>query len=174
VPAYQPCASPNSTHGSPLAFSSCSPPSASSGELTLGTPDANGSPANGLAWVLLVARTGDAAVKVVMRDVRKAANLSDYTGAVAVASDIRITDRNNTPSPGGPGPGTVQSWPLHIPVTDCNLNTTVNAVYPGAITAGRRGIWQLGQVQVYDGGADGLASTTGDNTLFLTQGIFIP
>jgi hypothetical protein len=29
-------------------------------------------------------------------------------------------------------------------------------------------------VQVYDGGADGVASTTADNTLFMDQGIFIP
>jgi len=27
---------------------------------------------------------------------------------------------------------------------------------------------------VYDGGADGLASTTGDNTLFMDEGIFAP
>jgi hypothetical protein len=29
-------------------------------------------------------------------------------------------------------------------------------------------------VRVYDGGADGLASTTGDNTLFAVQGVFAP
>ena len=31
-----------------------------------------------------------------------------------------------------------------------------------------------GQVQVYDGGADGDADTPGDNTLFLSQGVFVP
>ena len=36
-----------------------------------------------------------------------------------------------------------------------------------------RSIWQLGQVQVFDGGADGQASTT-PNTLFATQGVFVP
>ena len=36
-----------------------------------------------------------------------------------------------------------------------------------------RAIWQLGQVQVLDGGADGVASTT-PNTVFAEQGIFVP
>jgi hypothetical protein len=33
---------------------------------------------------------------------------------------------------------------------------------------------ELGQVQVYDGGSDGVAATTADNTLFMDQGIFVP
>jgi hypothetical protein len=36
-----------------------------------------------------------------------------------------------------------------------------------------RAIWQLGQVEVLDGGADGVVSTT-PNTTFLRQGLFIP
>ena len=42
VPAYDPCTAPNSTHGAPLAFSSCTPPQQASAHLTTGTPDANG------------------------------------------------------------------------------------------------------------------------------------
>ena len=42
VPAYQPCTAPNSTHGAPLSFSSCTPPQLASDHLTTGTPDANG------------------------------------------------------------------------------------------------------------------------------------
>ena len=42
VPAYEPCTSPNRTHGPPLAFPSCSPPVQTSDFLTVGTPDANG------------------------------------------------------------------------------------------------------------------------------------
>jgi hypothetical protein len=45
---------------------------------------------------------------------------------------------------------------------------------PGAVLEGKRAIWQLDQVKVYDGGSDGLASTTADNTLFMDQGIFVP
>jgi hypothetical protein len=42
------------------------------------------------------------------------------------------------------------------------------------VTGGGRAIWELGQVQVLDGGADGLASTPGDNTVFERQGVFVP
>ena len=55
----------------------------------------------------------------------------------------------------------------------CAVNTTANAVAPGAITSGDRTIWQLGQLEVYDGGTDGDAETDG-NTVFLRQGIFVP
>jgi hypothetical protein len=52
--------------------------------------------------------------------------------------------------------------------------TTVNAVVAGAVVGGRRTIWELGQVKLYDAGADGVASTTGDDTLFMVQGVFTP
>ena len=56
------------------------------------------------------------------------------------------------------------------------LQTVLNAdtLVPGSVKENLRTTWQLGQVQVYDGGSDGLASTTGDNTLFETQGVFVP
>ena len=45
------------------------------------------------------------------------------------------------------------------------MSTTFDAVMPGAVPEGKRSIWQLGQIEVYDGGSDGLAATAG-NTLF--------
>jgi hypothetical protein len=68
------------------------------------------------------------------------------------------------------------SFPVTVPCSagTCSVATTANAVVPGALVAGQRAIWQLGQVKVYDGGADGVASTTGDNTLFMVEGIFVP
>jgi hypothetical protein len=53
------------------------------------------------------------------------------------------------------------------------VSTTFNAVAPGAIVAGVRSIWELGDVKVFDGGPDGLASTA-PNTLFERQGVFVP
>jgi hypothetical protein len=47
-------------------------------------------------------------------------------------------------------------------------------VLPGVVPQGRRSIWELGPIQVFDGGADGLASSSGDNTLFAEQGLFAP
>ena len=39
---------------------------------------------------------------------------------------------------------------------------------------GSRAVWQLGNVQVDDGGSDESATTTADNRLFETQGLFVP
>jgi hypothetical protein len=185
VPAYERCTSPNRTHGSPLSSGSCAPPTQTSSQLTVGTPDANGQGAKLQSKILYGVGGGDVGIIATITDVRKKSDLSDYSGELALAPDLRITDKNNTPNPGGPGAATVQdtTLPVTIPcaaTTDttigssCNISTTVNSIYPGAIIAGKRAIWQLGQVQVYDGGSDGLASTTADNTLFLDQGVFVP
>jgi hypothetical protein len=188
VPAYAQCTTANRTHGAPLSFGSCAPPSQTSGTLTVGTPDApqNGQPAKSFAKVIYTARTGDLEITTTISDVRKKSDLSDYTGELSLITGLRITDRNNTPNPGGPGPGTVADTTLPVTIScaptpadntvgsDCNRATTVNALYPGAITAGQRSIWELGQTKAYDGGPDGDAETTGDNTLFMDEGIFVP
>ena len=68
------------------------------------------------------------------------------------------------------------SFPVTVPCSagTCSVATSANAVMPGAVLEGQRAVWQLDQVKVYDGGADGLASTTGDNTLFMVEGVFVP
>ena len=63
-----------------------------------------------------------------------------------------------------PGPGAGET---------CALSSSVNAVVPGAVTEGKRAIWQIGSTDVFDGGADGVASTP-PNTVFARQGIFVP
>jgi hypothetical protein len=55
----------------------------------------------------------------------------------------------------------------------CAVVTSADAIAPGSVMEGWRTLWQLGQVRVLDGGADGRASTA-DNGLFAAQGIFIP
>jgi hypothetical protein len=55
----------------------------------------------------------------------------------------------------------------------CSLVTQFNAIQPGAVVEEKRSNWQIATVQVFDGGADGLVSTS-PNTLFETQGIFTP
>ena len=54
------------------------------------------------------------------------------------------------------------------------MSTTANAVVPGSVIDGQRGIWALGAIRVMDGGPDGDADTAGDNSLFATQGLFVP
>lgn len=198
VPASNQCTSPNNTHGAPLSFSSCSPPVQASPNVTVGTPDANGSNANSTGYVRLDAVAGDVKLAASITDVRCYHNSStsfcadpnfqpanDYSGELKAMLNIRITDRNNTPNPGAPGPGTAQDTtiPFTIPCTatgpsnfigsTCAVSTTVNSLTPGAVVAGMRTIWQLDKVDVYDGGSDGVASTT-PNRLFATQGVFIP
>jgi hypothetical protein len=50
----------------------------------------------------------------------------------------------------------------------------MDSVTPGAVVEGKRSNSELGQLELFDGGSDGLAATTGDNTLFETQGVFVP
>jgi len=59
------------------------------------------------------------------------------------------------------------------PFTPGSVSTTVNALTPGALVNGKRAIFELGRIDVHDGGADGDGST-GPNQLFMTQGLFVP
>jgi hypothetical protein len=53
------------------------------------------------------------------------------------------------------------------------VSTTFDAVAPGATTERTRAIWEIGSVQIDDGGADGLAAT-GPNAPLARQGVFVP
>jgi hypothetical protein len=196
VPAYNQCtpAGANRTHGPPLAFPSCSSPTQTSGQLTIGTADANGAPTKSSGFVRYGVQVGDPAtpadeanVRIIAQvtDVRNKSDLSDYTGELQLDQGLRITDRDNTPYPGGPGPGTVTDtgFPVTIPCaatgdttvgSTCAIDTTADALVPNTVKEGRRAVWQIGQVKVYDGGTDGAASTTADNTLFMDEGLFVP
>jgi hypothetical protein len=191
VPAYQGCAagSSNRTHGPPLAYASCTPPAQTSGQLTVGTPDANAAAANSVGSVQYTVIAGapggvddsDVALAVSLTDVRTQGSLTDYTGEVQAASAVRITDRANGPSAAETGTGDYD-FPVTVPCAatasttigaTCALTTTLDAVVPGAVPEGKRSIWALGRVQVNDGGADGQAATA-PNGLFATQGVFVP
>ena len=204
VPAQQACGTPNRQHGPPLAFPSCNPPVATSGSLTTGTPDANGAPANGVAFVKLVVQVGapgppedsDVLITSEGTDIRckpgvtacgsaNAAAGPDYTGELEGTAQIQITDHWNAIAPGGgPDAATVIGIPFPVPATcvatastaiggTCSANTSANATVPGAVKDGKRAIVEIGQIQINDGGVDGLNATT-PNTLFGVQGIFIP
>jgi hypothetical protein len=210
VPAYKACAAANRTHGTPLAVPSCAPPVQSSAILTVGTADSNGAAANSKGFVRFTVVPGnpstasdeaDVKLSTSISDVRCYASVSaafcpvpnigagnDYNGELQGVVVLRITDRDNTPSPGGLGPATVEDIPLKLTipcaVTDgpntggatgsvCNSDTSVDALYPGAAKEGSRAVWQVGAVEVWDGGTDGLASTEADNTLFMDQGVFV-
>ena len=192
VPAYASCASPNRSHGPPLAFGSCNPPQQTSSELTVGSPDANGAAANSLGFVRLSALVGvpstpedeaDLRVATSITDVRRTSDLADYTGEVQVVLTARLTDLLGSGT--GDERQTTEDFPFRVTVpcaatgstatgSACALTTTADSLMPGAVPEGKRSIWALAGVHVDDGGPDSDADTLGDNTLFATQGVFVP
>jgi hypothetical protein len=193
VPASKACTTPNTSHGAPLADGSCAPPQLTSGQLTTGTPDSNGLPVRMDASLQVSAIPGNPATPQNEADVKIEAHLNDvfnkdftdYTGALRASLPLRITDRNNTPSPGGLGAGTTIpfQYGFDIPCTpdpatnigsDCSISTTANTLVPGTVTESLRTIWQIGRVRVDDAGPDGNPDTTADNTVFAVQGVFVP
>ena len=194
VPAYNPCVSSNRLHGPPLGSASCNPPDLVSNELTVGGPESNGKPANFTGFVRYTALPGntgttadeaDVRITIQLADILRQGTLTDYNGELAAKTVIRITDRLNTPHPGGSGAGTVFDHTLRttVPCTPtadvntgatCSLVTTADSVLPGTVTEAKRTVWNMAAVQLEDGGPDSDADTLGDNVLFLTQGVFVP
>ena len=192
VPAFEQCQTPDRTHGAPLASRSCSDPDQASPHLTVGTPDANGEPVQSMGVVLLRVAPGDPAsgadeadvqLDASLTDVRHTAGMSDYSGELQVRLPVRTTDRANAgTSANQPGTSSDTVLSAAIPCTGtasagvgstCSLSTTIDALVPGAVAEGRRATWQLGQIEIHDGGPDGVAGTPG-NAPFARQGIFIP
>jgi Tol biopolymer transport system component len=215
VPAYDECTSANRTHGPPLGFASCSPPTPTSQYLTVGTADSNGQPTKFIGFVTLTALPGNPAtlqneadmlVQADMTDVRCkvvsnicTSPLSDYNGHLTVTMGGRITDKwsgeaTPTPSNASLSSGTAdfpldldqapREGPISLDVpcagtadttvgSTCSFQTTMNTLVPDMVREGKREVWQLDQVHVYDGGQDG-ATAEGDGTLFAVQGVFVP
>ena len=197
VPAYQACTVPNRVHGPPLASPSCNPPAQTSPNLTVGSPDANGFAANSAMSVRYGVRVGapatpadeaDVTIDVSATDIRKAGDLSDYTGELQAQVSLRITDRNNSALPPifpDDQTGVMQDTPLSVTVpcaatpstsigASCSVITTADTLVPGTVTEGDRAVWAFDRVRLLDGGADGDAETAADNMLFATQGVFVP
>ena len=194
VIAYEQCLAANRQHGPALAFPSCSPPAQQSEWLTIGTGDSNGRATQSVGSVRLEPLIGnpttpvdeaDVAITVSITDVRRQADLADYTGELQARASLRITDRRNANAPaGGIDPATVADMPLNVATpcattadpnagSTCAVTTSMDALAPSAVRERERAIWQLGSLDVYDGGPDGDVDTA-DNTLFVKQGVFIP
>ena len=152
VPSYAPCASPNRTHGPPLAFASCSPPQPASPNLTLGG-SGGASPAKSSGYVRIDAIIGRAwyprtapmpYVTVSLSNVMRASDLGDYTGDLRATAMIRMTNRD---APVERVPGTIQDFPLDVTVpcaatadttlgSDCSVQTTFDSLIPGLAPEG--------------------------------------
>jgi TolB protein len=199
VPAYTECTAPNKSHGTPLAFGSCAPPAQTSSSLTVGTPDANGAPANSIgrvrfdvvpgdpgtsadeADVVIGANLRDVRCRIAFADVCEAGAMSDYTGSLEAFATVRRTDKQS----GGSGidPATGTDWPqlsipMHCTATleasggSCSGQTSLDTLLPGLVREGRRAIWELDQIAVRDGGIDD-PRVDAFQTLAV-QGVFVP
>jgi hypothetical protein len=157
--------------------------------VTLGTPDANGKPVKGEGSVTFTTLNGIPATPADEADVRLTFELSDvyhstlidYSGELRAHVSLRITDKLNDPGdiatmtdttlgatvPCATTPDTMQGG-------SCSLVTTVDALVPGTVSEGKRSVWELGQIQVDDGGDDWDAETSAGNALFMVQGLFVP
>ena len=110
----------------------------------------------------------------------------DYIGDVVGALPLRVTDRNNAPTTESPTTtGTVEDASIAFvaPCSNtastetgatCSVDTTADALLPGLAQERSRAVWQFGQALVFDGGADGDASTDDGTEFFLKQGVFVP
>ena len=183
VPAFAACDVPNDTHGTPLVGPSCAPPTQVSQDLTIGTRDVNGRQSSFIGSVQLRVFTcpscapasADVVVSASLSDVRNRADLSDYVGDLRGRLALRITDRfNGSGSTEGNDAATVEDFPFEFAVpctatpgeagSDCAVNTSANALQPGAVRAGDRAIWGIGPVAVLDASGN----------VFATQGLFAP
>ena len=203
VPTYNFCFSSNETHGPPLAFASCSPPTQQSLTLTVGTPDANGAAAASVASARIATVVGDpetpgdqadVTVSISATDVRcLAANAacpggagSQFTGTTLFTMLARVTDRvdgllSTTGLVSFVAPVACAPTPNPDVGSTCALSTTMDAVTPGLIPEGRRSIWEVTSAELWDPGPNGTGYANcpptcgnGDETPFLRQGLFVP
>ena len=184
VPAYAQCTAPNRQHGPPLAHPSCAPARPESDSLTVGTPDANGKASEFTGHTRFNVIAGDPGttddeadvqLEVSLAGVREAGALNDYAGDVLLRTDVRITDRRSGDGLDEPATAVDIPFPAIAPCAAgrCSLTSSLDAIMPGTITEGSRALWQLGAIEVLDGGSDGDVRTQ-PNTLFARQGLFVP
>jgi hypothetical protein len=188
VPAVKQCTSPNRTHGPPLAFPSCSPPEAGSPNLTAGVGDGSAAFAKSQGFLRMAVTVGvpgppddsDVSISFRLTNVMHTGSLDDYAGELRARLVQRLTSRNGT---GVAATSVDMPFEFTVPCTttadttlggQCALDTTMDAVSPGLAAEAARTVFALDALRVYDGGPDGDAETGGDNSLFATQGVFVP
>jgi len=135
----------------------------------------------------------DVQVSVSASDVVRTSSGTDYVDPVLFTATLRITDRANSPQ--GVASATAQDFTLSIPFncqatpetthgSNCNLESSVEALVPGFAIEGKRAVIQSRGVSILDTGADEVIQPgsgtcpptcgTGDERTYLNQGIFAP
>jgi hypothetical protein len=119
-------------------------------------------------------------------DLTAVATLPDYNAAATTGKGAQVTDKDNKADSGTLYNKAATVVPLSFPVpvgctatastsigSTCNAQTTMNSLVPGSALAGKRAIWELGQLQVLDRGANGTPGDA-DDKVFEVEGIFVP
>jgi hypothetical protein len=183
VPMFKQCGAGlrlvNASHDAPFS-DSCYPPTPTAAVARVGD--------QAVGSASLAVLPGDIGVTVDSSDVRA----DSVTGAdydpnpgspdMRMAARVRLTDYANGASESHPA--TTTDLVLQAPVdcaetidpdvgATCTANTTVDALTPGAITAGNRTIVQSFRVRLIDAGSNGVQGDS-DDTLFEGQGLLAP
>ena len=66
--------------------------------------------------------------------------------------------------------------------SNCNVETTVDTLYPGLVREQSRAVWELGSLVILDSGPNGTGfggncpptCGDGDEQVFMRQGLFVP
>jgi hypothetical protein len=129
------------------------------------------------------ANEADVAISLAVSDVRDRMRNDDaYLGQIQASPVLRISDRRNGSGATFTDPATTVDMPFSFGIacvptpsagSNCAVTTSANAIIPGAVVESERTVWQVLRVDVNDGGPDGIAATA-DNTLFETEGLFVP
>jgi len=114
-------------------------------------------------------------------DSPNAADGPDYSGEVQATAAIRMSDHDSS----GGEATTLIDIPFPLRAVECantsstsegaicTVTTTANAVVAGVLKPGKRTIWEVGQVVLYDGGAGGDIQTP-DGGPLVKEGVFAP
>jgi hypothetical protein len=178
----------SSTHGPPLAFSSCNPPGYLPNTMArLGPNSSSSVEVTGIAGdPATSADEADLSFNVSANDVRARPGGGDYDPSAnpdaTLSLILRWSDTYNTPTLRAPATGSDLTYSVPVscaasadPVlgSNCSTNTTADALAPGTILEGRRTVITLSRWWLYDSGLNANRGD-GDDRMFAQSGIYIP
>jgi hypothetical protein len=121
----------------------------------------------------------------------RAFHSSDHYNAKTTATSCNTTKPAGYPASDTTAPfcqGTTQDSAFPVPLvctpngsttaapgSSCGLNTSVNSIVPGGVVNGKRADIEVGQIEIYDAGANGTSEfPAGDDKIVARQGLTAP
>jgi uncharacterized repeat protein (TIGR01451 family) len=154
-------------------------PNGSAGPYTTVCTTAASCGSNGLAQPYCASGVGSSSACIANTDLTFTAR---HSGA-AEGKGVRITDTNNGANHNLPATTVDSAFPIPMDClptpsnatigSTCAVNTSANALAPGAVRTGDMSMWQLGEIEVLDSGPDGTRGNSDDERLAV-QGIYVP